>query len=314
MLKPQAWNAIRRELLAKLQRELAPFAQAEAFDAAACRAATAPTVASLAQLTQDNLRYLARAFRGERKAEICAFHHQWMLANVAPFALIALIAGQVTLWSHEAAGTAYAVKLRVDRWVAREGELTLEMYGDRTPLYSLSFSLVPPGAVPLAAASAPTLLVSRLQGAKDRFEALRRATKALSEVAPRAAVFATLSGIARACGIGQVAGVAAENFITFAPERRDELARQYDEFFVALDAQGPQDGFYLVDLSAPPKPIGEVKPGHRIRTRRKRALKEEIAARTAAAWTREIAMPRGENREPANCAPSPAPPAPTPSA
>ena len=285
---PQQWNAIRREILARLKQEIAPFAHGGPIDYAAYRAACAETFASLARLTQDNLRYLARKFREGVKTEVCAFHHDWMQAHVAPSGLHALLEGRVTLWSKPAGGAVYSARMHVEQWVAREGELTLDMFIDEQSIFYVSFSVVPAAHFGLAGAA---LLISRLQGAKDRFDDLRRATKDLADVAPRAVLYAVLTGVARAGGIDCLAGVAAENFITYAPERHDELVRQYDDFFRAQDAEGPFNGFYLIDLRRPPKPVTEVKAGHRIRTRRKRALREEIASETAANWARLFALP-----------------------
>lgn len=289
---PEDWHAVRRDLLAKLKSEIEPFAQSATFDAAAYRAAPWATIASLSQLTQAIPFYLARKFHNAQKVEICAHHYSWMLGNVAPSPLTTLIERWLPLWAKEAGGTVYRVMLRVEqRLAAREGEMTLRMLGDDLPHFSLSFSVIP--AALIGRPSGPALLVSRMQGVKDQFETLRRASRALSDVAPRAVAFAVLTGIARACGVDHIAGVAAENYITYMPERRDELVRQYDEFFQALNAEGPRDGLYILDLRAPPKPMSEVKVGHRVRTRRKRALKEEIAAATAEVWARRFALPRG---------------------
>ncbi len=166
----------------------------------------------------------------------------------------------------------------------REGEMSLEMFqGEETSIAILSFSVVPGRLFALEAAS--VLLVSRIQGRPGVFEELRLATKAMNDVSPRAVLFAALTGIAKAAGIDFVVGVDAGNYIAFLPENREMLERQYDDFFKALEAQGPADGFYVLDLRAPPKPVTLQKTGHRVRTRKKRQFKHEVSEAVARSWS-----------------------------
>ena len=282
LIKAPAWNAIHRELLARLQAVVESFASAPAFDAQAYAAALEEALPGFAALPQRNPYYLARSFGDEEKSACARRHYDWLTAALPPAALRALFARALPLWSAEIDGARYAVTLRLEEWVAREGEMTLDLYAGATDLYFLSFTVVPASLFGLEARDA--LLVSRIQGAPDRFEGIRQATKALSDVAPRALLFAALTGLARAAGIRHIVGVSGENFLTFLPEKAEALHRQYDDFFLSLDAQGPQGGFYIVDTQAPPKPVTQVKAGHRIRTRKKRALKEEVASAATAAW------------------------------
>jgi uncharacterized protein VirK/YbjX len=277
-LTGKEWNAEHRLLLARLRAAVAQGGE------------TAGIVADLADLTLRSRHYLTRGLEAEAKRACSHFHYVWLREKLSAAALHSLLEGPVELWSGNPDGVCYVVGIRAEQFVAREGELSLELFANGKPLYALSFTVVPARLFEIEADA--VFLVSRVQGRPDRFEDIRLATKAMSEVSPRAVLFAALSGVAGAVGIDLVLGVSAENFMNFQPDKLEALERQYDAFFAALEAEGPRGGVYLVDLGAGPKPVNSVKPGHRIRTRRKRQFKAEIAEAVGRAFAARLPPPQ----------------------
>jgi len=277
-LSGKEWNAEHRLLLARLCAAVAQGGE------------IAGIVADLADLALLSRYYLARSLDAEAKRACAHFHYVWLCERLTAAALQSLLEGPVELWSVKPDGVRYVFGICAEKFVAREGELTLELFANGKPLYALSFTVVPARLFDIEADA--VFLVSRVQGRPNRFEDIRLATKAMSEVSPRAALFAALSGVAGAAGIDLVLGVSAENFMNFQPHKREALERQYNAFFEALEAEGPRGGVYLVDLGAGPKQLNLVKPGHRIRTRRKRQLKAEIAEAVGHALAARLTPPR----------------------
>jgi uncharacterized protein VirK/YbjX len=281
-LNGKQWGEEHRVLLARLKAAVARDADGD----------VRQEIAELADLTQRNRRYLARSLDKEAQRACAEFHYRWMSERFAPAALAAMLGGRIEIWSATFDGVAYAFMAFVEPFCAREGAFTLELYANGTTLYGLSFTVVP-GRL-FEREEDAVFLVSRIQGRPDRYEEIKSATRAMADVSPRAALFAVLAGVAQAVGINLVLGVSAENFINYLPQNREALERQYDAFYQSLEASGPQSGIYVVDLRAEPKPVTEIKAGHRIRTRRKRQFKQQLAAAVAQSFAARVAAPQRE--------------------
>lgn len=273
----KVWNELHRGLVESLRQ-----AAAEGVGDSGAQAIS-EAVERLSALTGECRHYLARSFDEQEKRGCARFHYSWLLEALGPAPVCALIGGSPEIWRLERDGASYTVKIRFEHWVPREGELTLEMHRDEDLLCLLSFSVAPGRLLGLEAREA--VLVCRLQGNPGEFEQIRLATKAMDEVSPRAILFAAVAGLAKAAGMDHVVGVAGANHISLLPDNRETLQRQYDDFFLALDATPLSGGFYAVDLRAPAKPLTLQKTGHRVRTRRKRLLKQQIAESVAQTWT-----------------------------
>ena len=285
-LTVKAWNEQHRELIASLRQAALGCASAE--DAGA-KAALSAAIARLAEATGAVHHYLAQSFTDPQKYACAHFHYSWLLDRLGPARVGALIAKDLEVWRLEHEGVVYSTDLRFEHWVAREGELTLESYIDKSVMCRLIFSVTPGSLFGLDAGA--VILVGGLQGRAGQFEQIRQATKAMNEVSPRAALFAALAGVAAAVGIDHVVGVAGANHIGVLPDTREVFERQYDDFFRALDATPLAGGFHHIDLRAPAKPVTLQKTGHRVRTKRKRLFKQQLAETVARAWAANFPPP-----------------------
>jgi uncharacterized protein VirK/YbjX len=166
-----------------------------------------------------------------------------------------------------------------------EGDLLLELEEDSIPLYQLAFTIAP-GRV--AGADAPhAMLIARIQGVRGQVEAIRRAARACCDIAPPHLLMAAAQGIAAALRIGVIAGVKNKEQLSATIEVETPVSFDYDAFwhtYIATEASI----FYLLAVPIPDKPLRQIKPNHRQRTRLKRLFKHEVTKTTQATFSKRF--------------------------
>lgn len=237
----------------------------------------------IAELVQYNPRirwkyvtrhYLAHALTVRQRAA-CFAHHYSTLHRVLPKrALRQFLHWSLPLLEMADGEDRFLISLGRSRPFDKEGEATLNLMINGDIVFVLCFTIVP-GEV-IGTAERDALLVTRLQGMPGCFDAIRRATRALADVAPGPLLMAALQGVAEALKIAQIAGVSAARHIAFAPECADALESAYDSFFIDLGLARTPSGLFVSSIPIPDKPVDKIKRGHKIRTRKKRALKQQI--------------------------------------
>jgi uncharacterized protein VirK/YbjX len=226
--------------------------------------------------------YLCRDLATELRAAALIHHYQFMHQRLEYGLLRRILFEKVTLWQSGAGPNVCAITLALSDPVDNEGEFSLHFDLNGTPLFILSFSAVPGRVVETAAQHA--LLIARLQGIPGQFNQFRLARKLLSDVAPPAALMAALEGIAKSLAIRDVAGLCSTHNNSYGPPFGPNLEERYEGFFIALGMTRSSSGtFCLARLPLPEKPLQAIKPGHRLRTKAKRALKDQIRVAAAEA-------------------------------
>lgn len=243
---------------------------------------TASSVGPLAKHAFDQREYLARNLIPETRYKCFVHHYDFLTGAVSNSALKLLVRNGVTLYASRPAQVEYSILMHNPRRGAYEGELSLFFVASGEAIFVLSFTVVPGYAVGLEDEN--VILIGRMQGQTRSPTAIREAAKDNSDVAPQAILFAALQGIARAIGIEHIAGVQATNLVAYEEEKAQALENAYDNFYASVGASGPHNGFYVWSASTPEKPLNQVKPGHRLRTKAKRAFKATIADRACLAW------------------------------
>jgi uncharacterized protein VirK/YbjX len=223
--------------------------------------------------------YLARSLTTAERAS-CFIHHYRQLSSRFPHQFLhQALHGDVTLVELREGCDLFALEMGMSRrgetGQDREGEMSLRLRVDGTVVFVLAFTIVPGWVV--ASEAVDVLLVSRLQGIRGRFDQISRATRALHDVAPAALLTAALQGVAKACGIGEMAGVSGANQTNYTEDLDSFFKSAYDDFFVELGAKRIKDKFFSCTVPLPEKPLAEVKEGHKTRTKEKRAFKLNIA-------------------------------------
>lgn len=254
-------------------------------------------------LAQDEARfpfkYLTRGYLSwnltvaERAA--CFERHYLRLHEMLSGAfLLSILKRDETVLVLEDGENRYEITIGLPRDHDKEGELSLNLVANGQIIYILSFTIVPGSTVRSAAED--VFLISRLQGVKGFLKQVQSATRALYDVAPAALLVAALQGLGDAMNIGEIACIRAQDQHSYSAEHDRPFRANYDDFFVELGARKNEAEVYLTRIPLPEKSMLQVKQGHKLRTRKKREFKHEVAGK-AEAWARGMSRrgphPRG---------------------
>lgn len=223
--------------------------------------------------------YLARGLTISQQAA-CFMHHYRRLPDLIPEqVLLQILLDEILLDEIHEGDNRFTIKMALSRPWDYEGELSLNFEVNGRIVFVLSFTIVPGWVV--RSESREAVLISRIQGVKGCYDEIQLATKAMSDVAPHAILFAALCGFADAFGFDAMAGINA----IMKPEwhlcegEAVHIEQAYDVFFSELGATKGPTNFYLLQLPPSEKPMTLIKKGHKTRTRIKRELKREISKR-----------------------------------
>ncbi len=227
-------------------------------------------------LTQN---YLVRGFTVDERAA-CFRHHYNRLHKALPDSLLRrTLQEDVTILEIPEDANRFILTMGMSRPSYKEGELSLHLRVDGNIVFVLSFNLVPGWVV--GSQAAEILLITRLQGVKGAFSHISNATKTLHDVAPDALLFAALQGVANAFGINEIVAVSATRQCYFTQDAAAVFKEAYDDFFAGLGIPKDAAGFFRIPLPLQEKPLALIKHGHKLRTREKRAFKQQIQSACA---------------------------------
>jgi uncharacterized protein VirK/YbjX len=178
--------------------------------------------------------------------------------------------GGLPLWTQEAAGCRYAIRLEMASRLSAEGDLTISASAGGTCLHRLSFSWVEGS---FAGVDTPILpLVARNQGqhagAADALDAFERT---FPHNSPRFFCFAALQGIAHALGMDQVVAVKSAWQCAYDPDHARHFANAYDGFWQTLGGVPMAGRGWRIALPLNLKPLDAMSSRHRKRAVTRRA-------------------------------------------
>jgi uncharacterized protein VirK/YbjX len=219
-------------------------------------------------------RYLLRDLPIPTCAE-CFFHHYDRLRTVLPIWLLRrTLLDKTTLFELEENGVRLAITMSHSMPFDTEGELSLNLQMGDKIIYIMGFSIVPGRIVQSSAKD--VFLITRLQGTKGVHKELSQATKSFGDVGPIALLFAALQGIGNIFGIDTAACISGTMQISYDAQYASSFQRSYDDFFLQRGIQPNSGGFFITPLPLEEKSMDDIKKGHKIRTREKRALRREV--------------------------------------
>ncbi len=229
--------------------------------------------------------YLVRRLPVSSRAA-CFLHHYRRLQAIFPdFVLRQSLSGELPLLHIAESGHSFAITMGLSVPHDKEGEYSLNLYVDGAIVFLFSFNFIPGWVV--GSPQQEAILITRVQGFKGRFDRIALATRTLHDVAPDQLLLASMQGIAAALGISTLAGVTGARQTCYLDEFSDLFHKTYDVFFEEMGFSLTGEGFYLGNLPLQQKPLADIKRGHKIRTKEKRAFKQEIASLSA---TRFLSM------------------------
>ena len=220
------------------------------------------------------LRYLIRKLPISVCAE-CFFHHYDRLRSILPVWLLRkTLLDELTLVELEENGSRFAITMCLSKPYDREGELSLNLVMGDKIIYVMSFSIVP-GRI-AEADDRDIFMITRLQGAKGCHRELSQASKTLCDVGPVALLLAALQALANAFGIGTMACISGVKQVSYDEQYAGSFQRSYDDFFRERGIPLNSAGFFVTPLPLKEKSLEDIKRGHKIRTREKRAFRRNI--------------------------------------
>ncbi len=234
-------------------------------------------------LTRD---YLARGLTVAERASCFLHHYQRMVAALPEALFRQTLHEDIPLHEISEGDYCFALTMGLSRPYDEEGELSLNLRVDGEIVFVLAFTIVPGSVVQSPAHE--VLLVTRLQGVKGAYTQIAAATKTLHDVAPGALLLAALQGLGDALGISEIAAVSAARQSSYNEDSAAAFKKAYDDFFAEVGMTNQATGFYRASLPLQGKPLSCIKHGHKLRTREKRAFKQQIQSACAAFFTTRV--------------------------
>ncbi|HEV7992536.1 MAG TPA: DUF535 family protein [Gemmatimonadaceae bacterium] len=217
----------------------------------------------------------ARRFERRRRLEVMMSHYQ-IVADGTPRSFMGgLLERPRRLWEQHENGTRYAISLEYPprRWDL-EGELSLMFEMDGVPLYRLLLTLADGSAFDRP--ERRVLFVGAVQGNNGLFDSIREATRALGDVAPRTLLLAATAGLAGAFDVDAMLAVGNDRHITRHATPSEKFPFDYDQFWLEMGGM-PSDGFFVLSIPLPEKPIGMVTATHRRRAIQRRVMRDAVS-------------------------------------
>lgn len=200
---------------------------------------------------------------------IISYHYTYWVTR-ARTDFFTLVLQGLEVWQVQLATQRFSIALAYPFESDFEGELSLVFRVDTTPLYTITFTCAPAGAIPLTERA--VVLVSRIQGTKN-FALIKQATKILHESTPAALLLQALVGLCQGCGIDMIIGVGTQVQLShIKPDNHFD----YTRFWQQLGAEYTAHGLFVLPLPFAEKPIHTIKAHHRARTLAKRQYKQQL--------------------------------------
>jgi uncharacterized protein len=214
--------------------------------------------------------YLGKNLGKLSRREILLHHYGRILESATPDFFQHVFTGSYLLWEHPRGSC--AIRLTFNKPSHYEGDLSLVFISNEQRIFEVSFTIVPGGEI--GASANELLFIARVQGARNQFAEIKRATKACSDVAPQHMLMLAVQSIAQSLEIEAVAGIAHENLL---PNESDEgLKFNYNTFWENWVCRPTARGFYEIPIPLPRTALSSLQMNHRRRTNKKRAFKNQV--------------------------------------
>ncbi len=217
--------------------------------------------------------YLNAAWPVERRLEAILDHHRTVRSRLPALAIP--VGAEWTLLDHGRLGGDLRVTLGRSHWFFREGELVLNLLDGDRRLMSLAFALG-------SRERGLTAYVGALQGAcgPDVLEVYRRLTHRLHGLRPRDLTVRVFQALAASAGVQQIRCVADgfrhQRHPYFADGLRARLHLDYDEVWREHGGVPDDEGFFVLGVRPPGRPMESVPTRKRAMYRRRNAMIEEM--------------------------------------
>ena len=230
--------------------------------------------------------YIAKFLNVREKLSILSYNYSFLRNNFSDAKLKQIFNEGITCFEEENEGDNYKVLLKSSHIFEFEGSQFLVFTMNDVVLFTLSFTFAPGNVFGIE--SENLIYVSALKGTKNEFEKFSKATKCFRENIPSVILIKVLEAIAQTLNITTLAGISAENQLSFAPGYNDQnFISNYDEFWKNLGATNDNLN-YCMALPMVYKDLLLIKQKYRNRTIKKRKVLDDILASSLEMFSKEI--------------------------
>jgi uncharacterized protein VirK/YbjX len=218
--------------------------------------------------------YLSRALDVPTRRRIFLHHYNIVKRLFTSNTVRSILNQENCLWSFRTDELIYRVSMEFGRTTGGGGDILLAFFADSARLYELSFSIGPTDIVGDEGGSA--LFVGSIQGVRERFESIRRATKHCRDISPAHLLLSAAEGFALALSVPTICGVSSDQQVSRSAAAVSASDFSYDKFWLDLAAEEHR-GWYVATVPLRRKPLASVATAHRRRARHKRQFKDAVA-------------------------------------
>ncbi len=230
--------------------------------------------------------YLAKSLSKKARREALRFHHQYLTQRVVASFYEQILQNRLTLWSELIDEDCYAISMSFNPDWHAPGDLSLSFERNNTPIYEISFAIVPGGLIGCSAD--PILLVARVQGGSNQAEAIRIATRACHRIAPPHLLMAAVQSIATVLAIDTIGGITNKEQLAKSPqEKLNHFFFDYDAFWETFTFR--YKGIIAYEIQVPFLDKPGAHAGYHSKARlRRRHFKNQIAAIVGATFAKKF--------------------------
>ena len=221
------------------------------------------------------LPYISKSFNVDQKHRILINHYSVLKQYFSQSQLEKLFTDGIECYNEINEEDNYSIYLQaVTNHLEFEGSMCLVFKYDNINLFTLNFTLVP-GKV-FNHSDAQMIYISSIQGVRNEFENIRKATKYFKDNSLPVILLKVLQAFAMSMGIDNCIGISVKDQLSVKDELMyDRFRTIYDDFWINNGGVSLSGG-YLIDLPVRQKPIHLIAQPHRNRTLKKRKKLEDI--------------------------------------
>ncbi|WP_410015921.1 VirK/YbjX family protein [Sodalis sp. C49] len=232
--------------------------------------------------------YLAANMRRKQRLDALLFHYTYTQAHLPPALLNGHLTGAGIILAELAARDGRRFYLRLDSLdhLNREGEATVLLTDEHhVMLAEITFAITP--------GQGATLFIGGLQGAGRQVahEAIHAATKSCHGLFPKRLALETVMLLAANLDIQRILAVGNNSHMyrarRYSSKKRRFLHADYDNFWLSLNGQRDEQGYFHLPLSIPRKPLETVPSKKRAEYRRRYELLDQLARQINAHFARD---------------------------
>jgi len=218
--------------------------------------------------------YLSRGFSTDEKRLSLSHHYCFLQQSFDHKKLQQLFNNGITCFKENDGDDVYEAVLSSNDFFEFEGSLSLTLKLNNASIFDLAFTFVPGDLFSLK--DETVIYVSGLQGVKNEFEGVHKATKYFKENAPAVILLKVLEAIADCLKIGYLLGISVNNQLSYHETAGYQyFYEKYDEFWENMGGVS-KNGNYVIPLPMSQKDILFIKQKYRNRTVKKREVLKGI--------------------------------------